>query len=183
MKQTGWTTNEKISYEGVTTDAPPPLEPGLYRARITEAKPQPTKEKKPMIKLTVEVFENDKGEALALKRKLTDNMVLTQAAAFRILILSKALGISPLEENSPDAAAAFCKEIVTAAKGGVWVRVKADEYTSNGETKPTSRVDRYLSDEEVKEAAAKAAGGDDAPANGAPVRRPRGKVEGAAAAS
>lgn len=170
---TGWTQKEKINYEGVSTDAPAPLDPGLYRARITNAELQPTKKKEPMIKLTVEVFEDGEGNALKAKRKVFDNMVLSQAAAFRILILAKALEIDPLSENDTETTEEWCREIVKAAKEGVWVRIKHETYTSNdGEERTTMRVARYLNPADVKEENAS-----NGKANGAseeaPTRRPR----------
>jgi hypothetical protein len=173
----GWTQNEKFNYDGVTTDAPAPLEPGLYKARITEATPQPTKEGKPMIKLTCEVFENENGDATP-KRKLTDNMVLSQAALFRVKIIADALGIEPLADSSLESAEAFCRDIVDAAKAGVWVKVKTETYTRKGgdaenpaDQRKAARVDRYLSEDKVAEAAStsKANGAGTATA----ARRPR----------
>lgn len=175
MKSNGWSQNERLDYTGVTTEGPAPLEAGLYKARITEAKPQPTKENKPMIKLTVQVFEDGEGNAIG-KRTVTDNMVLSQAALFRVLILAKALDIEPLEETGLEAAEAFCRSVVKGAKNGVFVRLDQETYeTKGGEERITNRVKRYLSPEQVAEEASKkaAAGdGDDKPTQ----KRPRGNA-------
>jgi hypothetical protein len=162
----GWTTSEKFNYEGVSTDAPAPLPEGLYRARFAEAKPQATKEGKPMIKLTVEVFENEDGESVG-KRRITDNVVLSQAALFRVKILADALDIEPLADSSLESAEAWCRDIVDAGKSGVWVKIKHESYIGrDNQERTTHRVDRYLNDAKVGTA--------DAPENGtSPKRRPR----------
>jgi hypothetical protein len=178
MKQgtTGWVTKEKLSYEGVNTDAPKPLDPGLYKARITNAILRPTKKNDPMIELTCEVFEDGAGNALPFKRKIKDLMVLTQAAAFRILILAKALDIEPLSENDTESTEEWCREIVKAAKEGVWVRVKHEQYTNkNGDDATTMRIGRYLNPSEVQEESvtSKSNGTSNGASEEAPTRRPR----------
>ncbi len=100
MKSNGWTGGEKLDYTGISADAPAPPPPGLYKARVVEAKPQASKENKPMVKLTVELYEDGNGEALASKFRVTDNMALSQATRFRVLILSKALDIEPLTDTN-----------------------------------------------------------------------------------
>jgi hypothetical protein len=175
MKANGWTNNDKFDYTGVTTEAPPPPEEGLYKAKITLAAPQPTKEGKPMLKLTVELFENGSGEALTPRRKITDNLVLSQAALFRVKIVSEALDIEPLADSSLESAEQFCRDIVTASKSGVWVKVKHEPYTDKtGNERVAARIDRYMSDAKVAEES-KASTSNGAAAGGAPMRRPRGK--------
>lgn len=169
----GWTDNTKFNYDGVSTDAPTPLEPGLYKARIVSAEPHPTKEGKPMIKLSVELFEDADGNALKPFRKITDNVVLTQAALFRVKILSEALDIEALGDSSVEAAEEWCREIVKAAKEGVFTKVKHEKYEKNGEEKTALRIDRYLNASKVAaEASASAANG-----AGGTVRRPRRAAE------
>ena len=169
----GWTDNTKFNYDGVSTDAPTLLEPGLYKARIASAEPHATKEGKPMIKLSVELFEDADGNALKPFRKITDNVVLTQAALFRVKILAEALDIEPLGGSSVEEAEEWCREIVKAAKEGVFTKVKHEQYEKNGEQKTALRIDRYLN-------ASKVAAESTAPANGA-ARRPRRAPEAAQA--
>lgn len=169
----GWTDNTKFNYDGVSTDAPAPLEPGLYKARIASAEPHATKEGKPMIKLSVELFEDANGEALKPFRKVTDNVVLTQAALFRVKILSEALDIEPLGGSSVEEAEDWCREIVKAAKEGVFTKVKHEKYEKNGEEKTALRIDRYLNASKVAAEASAASNG----ASGATARRPRKGAE------
>ena len=168
----GWTDNTKFNYDGVSTDAPTPLEPGLYKARIASAEPHATKEGKPMIKLSVELFEDADGNALKPTRKITDNVVLTQAALFRVKILSEALDIEPLGDSSVETAEEWCRDIVKAAKEGVFTKVKHEQYEKNGEQKTALRIDRYLNASKVAaEASASSSNGASA------ARRPRRAAE------
>lgn len=173
----GWTDNTKFDYTGVTTDAPAPPEEGLYKAKIVLATPQASKEGKPMLKLTVELFEDDKGEALPSKRKVTDNLVLSQAALWRVKILTEALDIEPIADSSLESAEAFCREVVNAAKSGVFVKIKHEPYTDKqGNDKVAARIDRYMSEATVAEegkSESKSTNG----ASAAPLRRPRGKSD------
>ena len=183
----GWNSSNKFDYSNVTTDAPKPLDPGLYRARIVEAVPQPTKEGKPMIKLTSEVFQNENGDEIP-KRKLIDNMVLSQAALFRVKIVAEALDIEPLGGDSLEETEEFCKNIVTACRdqGGVWLKVvhrKETKKDGNPEDPNDqivrARIDRYLSEDAVKstpakkEASASKSNGAASEAAPAAERRPR----------
>lgn len=151
--KSGWAKSEKFDYSGVSTDAPAPPDEGLYRAKITKAAPQPTKEGNPMIKLTVELFENEDGEPLPKKRTVFDNLTLSEAALWRVLLLSEALDIKPIESSAYEDAVGFCRTIVEAAKSGVFVKIKHESYTNrNGDEATAARVDRYMSDAKVAEA-------------------------------
>jgi hypothetical protein len=150
--RTGWTHNDSIDWSAAAR-GPKPLEPGLYKARVASAKPTPTKsEGKPMITMELELFEDSEGNSV--KRKLRDYLVLSQEAAFRVLILCKALNIDPLPNTSFEAAEKFCEEIVEAARDGVFVRIKQETRTDpkTGEDRTDNRVDRYLSEAQVESA-------------------------------
>lgn len=171
--QINW-NKQKLDYSDVNTEALPPLEPGLYRAKITEAKLQPTKKGDPMVVITAEVFEDGAGNTIP-KRTLRDNVVLTDKAKFRTKILANALDIPPLEELDEEPAQDFCKEVVTAAKDGVWIRVKHEQYEKDGETRTAMRVARYLSEKEIRQETATSPNSNGA-SNGAAepaTRRPR----------
>ena len=172
---TGWASNNKLDYSNVSTEEFTPLEPGIYKARITEAKPQPTKDGNPMIKLLVEVCENADGERLPKPRKVFDNMVLTEKALFRVAILADALDIGRLESDSFEAVEDYCGEIVNAAKDGVFVRLTLEDYTArDGSTKKANRVGRYLKSSEASESdSSTATSGSNGAAASTPMRRPR----------
>lgn len=166
----GWTSNNTFNYDGVSTDAPKPPDEGLYKARFESAEPHATKEGKPMIKLSVELFEDANGDALSRKYKITDNVVLSAAALFRVKILSDALDIEPIAGDSVELAEEWCKEIVKAGSEGVFVKVKHETYIrKDGSEGTAARVDRYLNPSKV---AAEAS----ASSNGA-SRRPRRGAE------
>lgn len=179
----GWTTNEKFGdWDKVTTTVAPP-DPGLYRARFVSAEPQATKKAGlPALKLSLELFEDGDGNALERKRRLGDTLVLTQEAAWRIKLVCQALDISMPEDNSLESAEEFCKELITASKDGVFVRVKHRTYTAkNGEEAVAADVDRYLSDIEVSEEGKTESASS---SNGAaPARRPRGNQAAGSSAS
>lgn len=172
MKANGWSTNEKFDYSGVTTEAPPPPEEGLYKAKISLAAPQPTKEGKPMIKLTVKLFEDSKGQELERKATVSDFVVLSQDTRFRIKALAEALDIEPLENSSLECTEEFCRDIVTAAKSGVFVKIKHKAYTDReGNEKVAACIACYMSEAKVaEESSSKESNG----ASSAPLRRPRG---------
>lgn len=170
---TGWASNNKLDYSNVSTEEFTPLEPGIYKARITEAKPQPTKEGNPMIKLLVEVYEDANGDSLPKPRKVFDNMVLTEKALFRVAILAEALDIARLDSDSFEAVEDYCGEIVSAAKDGVFVRLTLEDYTArDGSTRKANRVGRYLKHSEASESEG-ASPSNGASSTGTPMRRPR----------
>jgi len=170
---TGWTSNNKLDYSKVSTEEFSPLEPGIYKAVITEAKPHPTKKEAPMIKLLVEVVENANGERLPKPRKVFDNMVLSEKALFRVAILSDALDIARLESDAFEVVEDYCSEVVDAAKDGVFVRLTLEDYTArDGSTKKANRIGRYLKSSEAGEAETTTSSSNGA-GTSTPMTRPR----------
>ncbi len=167
MRATGWTTNETIDW-AQAAKGPAPLPEGLYKARIASAKPQGTKsENKPMAVLELEFYQDAEGNEIK-KRKIKDFVLITQEAAFRVLQICSALEVSPPASNGTEEVEEFCRELVSAAKDGVYVRVKHETSTDKrtGEDRTDMRVARYLNPSQVSGSEST----DDAP----PPRRSRG---------
>lgn len=171
----GWASNEKFGNWDDVQTRPMPPDPGIYRARIASAEPEPTKTGKPSITLMVELFEDGEGNELPKPRKVRDTLVLTAAAAWRVKLLCVASDLEPPEDNSFETAEQFCSDLIKATKNGVFVKVKHETYTSReGEERVAARLDRYLTDEEARETSSEDSKSNGA-ANGAaaPSRRPR----------
>jgi hypothetical protein len=175
MSRTGWSSSEKIDWSQVSDKGPAPLDEGLYLAKLAKAEPQLSKKtNKPMIKLTVEVSATGDGEKLPKPRTIFDYCVLTQEAAFRVGNLTKALGLASLEDTGFETVSTLCKDAVGAAKSGVYVRIKHETRTdNNGEERIDMRIAKYLSEEQVKEAAEKSSDSDSDDSDSPPRRRAR----------
>lgn len=161
----GWTSQESVNWDDVSTEAPPPLPVGIYKALITKAEPSPTKEQKPAVKLELSVDEAYGGAGVDPKRKMFDNVTLTKEAAFRVKQLAAAAGVAPPASFGFADVEAFCAALCDA--GPVWLRSKQSTY----EGKTNHKVDRYLTEAQAGEAAN--AGGAATSAEARPVRTKR----------
>jgi hypothetical protein len=165
----------KFSYEGVDTKGPAPLEPGVYRAKITNAELKTSKQGNDMIEVSLEVFEDGQGNELPKKRKLTDRVVVTEKALFRVAILAEALSIPNLEDDAEDTIKDWCEKIKEAGSDGVWMRLAHEPYQAindqgESETRQSMRVGRYLKTASVADS--RTIGASNGAATEAP-RRPR----------
>ena len=170
---TGWTDEGELDLSGVGKGPPPPPEEGVYEAIIDEAmaagtKPDANGKSKPAFSLTLTLdraFNNAEG---SMKRKIFDKIVLTQAAAFRLVQLCDAVEVPKLTKTAMSAVEEFCGDLVGKR---VWIRLKHETNASYNSGKPTAKVGAYLT---AAEAAIVASGGDPyADAADAPVRRGR----------
>lgn len=158
-EKTGWTATDSINWDNVSTDAPPPLADGIYRATIEQAEPEPTKEGKPGVKLQLLVTHAYGGNKGDLSRKVFDKLVFDPAILFKVKGCAEGAGCALPPTMGLDDVAAFCGSLVDS--DGVWIQTKQNEFKG----KVNARVDRYLVSEEVAaERAAAFAGRADAPA-------------------
>lgn len=75
-----------------------PLEPGFYHCRISAVESKESqKSGNPMLVITYDVVGDAAGNSVAGQRKLWDNLVLTEAALWKVKAIFSALGI-PTEE-------------------------------------------------------------------------------------
>ncbi len=171
MKQVGWVTNEKpLAWDQVSTDAPPPLDPGIYKARIVSAKPAPTKtQNKPALALELEIFEDGSGTALDKPRKSRDTLVFTQAAQWRIKQVCEATGVDFPVDFELESATEYASGLLKV--DGFYLKMKQETFESNGELRTKHSVDRYLKPTEVADSASKSNGASE---TAAPTRRRRG---------
>lgn len=148
-QQKGWTTgsDEKVSWDDVSTEPPAPLEIGIYQATIEQAEPSPTKENKPAIKLVLTVSAAYGGAGIDPARKMFDNVTLTKEAAFRVKQLAAAAGVAPPASFGFEDVEAFCAALVDAQP--VWLKSKR----STWDGKVNHKVDRYLTEAQAGEAA------------------------------
>ena len=143
----GWTSEESVDWDNVSTEPPPPLAVGIYKGLITKAEPQPTKEHKPAIALQLQISEEYGGSSIEPARKMFDNVTLSKEAAFRVKQLAASAGVEPPATFKFQDVEAFCVSLVEA--GAVYLRSK--HATFNGKT--NHKVDRYLTEEQAGEAA------------------------------
>lgn len=180
MKQVGWVTNEvPQDWNKVSTAAPPPLEPGLYRARFVSAKPAPTKkEQKPAIALELEIFEDGSGKALERKAKARDTMVLTIAAQWRQKQIAGALDIPYIKNFEVDTAEDYCGDLIQGSRDGFYVKMKQRSFEAqDGETVTLHEVDRYLSAKEAQSSKSTSNGASNGASEEAPKRPRRGSAD------
>lgn len=159
---TGWTSNEAVNWDDVSTEAPPPIADGLYRAVFVKAEPRPTREGKPAINLELSVLGLFGGADLASPRKMFDNVMCSAAAAFRIKQLSAATNVAPPSSFGLDPITEYCNGLVEAPP--FIFRSKQSEYKG----KTNAKVDRYLTEAQANEA--NTAG--EQPSGEAPAARP-----------
>lgn len=176
----------KFNYDGVDTKGPGPLDPGVYRAKITNAELKTSKAGNDMIVVDLEVFEDGQGNELPKRRKLTDRVVVTEKALFRVAILAEALGLANLEDDAEDTIKDWCEQVKTAGADGVWLRIAHEPYSAindqgETETRQSMRVGRYLKTASVADSRTiGASSSSNGATSEAPMRRPR-KTGGATA--
>ena len=176
----GWTDKQAFDWSGVTTGAPPPAPDGLYLVRFTASEAEASASKKtPMVKLTLEIGEDEAGnEPKGYSKRLFDNLVFTQAAAWKIKAVAEAAGVPLPLDNSTESAIEFGNSLLEASKDGIYVRVKQETYTAkSGEERVRANVARYLTPDEVKQA--KSASSNGMSASSETLRRPRRGAEAA----
>lgn len=166
MANNGWTSEEAVNWNDVSTEPPPPLEDGIYRAIVVKAEPKPLgKENKPGIALQLQVEEQFGGGAVEPKRKLFDNVMMSAAAAFKVKQLATAAGIEPPASFKFADVEAFCIALVDSS--ALLVRTKREEYPK-GSGKVNAKADRYLTEQQLSDAQA------ETPATDGGGRRKRG---------
>lgn len=143
--QTGWTGESTIDWSGISTEAPPPLEPGVYQAEVVKAEVRTTKGGDPSINLRYRVFGRF-GSDEKLKRPIFDTLVFTIDGAFKAKQLAEVLGIQLPSTINNATLEDLCHELNGASP---WMRTKLDTY----EGKTNARIDVYLTEEQCAEAA------------------------------
>ena len=148
MAYKGWNKNE-IDWDSVDTSGGIPVERGIYLARCTSAKPQLTKDKKPSIQSVWTLTQTYDGEEIS--RTVYDTLTLTEEARFKVKQCFEACEIDPPADESEDAAKSFCDDLVGAE---VWLLIGIRTWQG----KDRNQIDRYLSEDEAKEAAGSGGG-------------------------
>ena len=146
--KTGWTESTDLNWDDVSTEAPPPLAPGIYRAVIVEAKPRQTNKGDPAINVKLAVGDT--------KRTVYDTLVLSATALFKLKQMGQSAEVSLPANTGIEAIETFCGELTGCE---VHVRTKIDTYTppaSEGNPEPAPRVnakvDRYFTEAQAAEA-------------------------------
>ena len=147
MTNSGWTSEESFDWDNVSTEPPPPLEVGIYKAIIVKAEPSPTKEGKPALRLELQVTEIFGGGPLEPPRKMFDNVTFVKEAAFRIKQLAASAGVVPPATSKFADVEVFAAALCDAPC--VYLRSKRDTYQG----KTNAKVDRYLTEAQAGEAA------------------------------
>ena len=149
MAYKGWNKSE-IDWESVDTSGGIPVERGIYLARCTSAKPQLTKDKKPSVSSVWTMVQTYDGEEI--NRTVYDTLTLTEEARFKVKQCFEACEIDAPEDESEEAAKAFCDDLVGAE---VWLLIGVRTWQG----KDRNQIDRYLTEDEAKEVAEGSSGG------------------------
>jgi hypothetical protein len=160
----GWTSEESFDWDAVSTEPPPPLEVGIYKAIVVKAEPSPTKDNKPSLKIELSVIETFGAGPLESPRKMFDNVTFVKEAAFRVKQLATAAGVTPPPTSKFADVEAFAQALVES--NCVYLRSKRDTYQG----KTNAKVDRYLSEAQAGEAANGSAATPSADAPARPTR-------------
>jgi len=172
--QQGWTQNDSFdNWDDVSSEAPKPLDPGIYNATIVKAEAAQTGKGKPAVKLEVSATGVFQGDELPTPRKLYDTKPITFEAQGLVKNLCQAAGVEPPKGNGYEVVSAFADELVGLS---VIVKVKLESYVKDGEKRTVARIDRYFTGDQAEraknpEAVAAPAGEAAAPTGG---RRRRG---------
>lgn len=156
---------KKFDWTAVSTGAPPPLEPGLYKAKFVKNEVQTSSKGNRMLNCRLDIFESETGEKL--KRVTFDRFVFVSKALRMVRDACEALNIEPpginvdgegevvQDETLEEAIKYLDKALVRETKsGGVWVRLDIDPYTDprSGEQKQKNIVKAYLGEGKLQEA-------------------------------
>lgn len=143
----GWTSAEAVSWDDVSTEAPPPLADSTYRGVFVKAEPRPTSKGKPSISLELAVAGNYGGADFESPRKLFDNVMCTKETAFRVKQLAAAANVPPPKSFGLDDVTEFCNALVEAQP--VIFVTKQSTY----EGKTNAKVSKYLTEADASKAA------------------------------
>lgn len=177
----GW-SEESIDWDGVSTEPPPPLERGVYRATITSAEPHTSKEGGASFALELSVnTKYGEPEGGMGNRKMYD--YLSFAAAGRIKQVCAGTDTVPPRNRTEEVGEEFCAELLGKE---VWLRSRLEPKTDRANkvipNEFVHKVDRYLTEDQCEVTAAAVAGNvleKPAPTTdaeeGEPVQRRKGK--------
>jgi len=175
MGNKGWTHDEDLDMENVSTEPPPPVPVDIYAFEVVKAEPEETKEKKPAVRLQLALKAVHGGPDGELPggipdRKMFDKVPVTKESAFRVKRLAAALGVDPPKRTSFEEIEAFC-QAACGQRG--YLRSKLDTYQG----KTNHKVDDYFTADDAGKAHAAlhggATAGDAASGDAAPARRSR----------
>lgn len=170
----GWSHSGKIDWDKVSTDAPKPLEPGVYLLEVAKAEPKETSQGHPSVAMAYQATKTWGGDSV--KRKVFDNFVLTQDGAFKIKQFAEAVDADPPESVEYGTVSDWAEEVVGTE---VWAYLVQQTYQG----KTNNRVDRYLHTDDVEEFLEELNGGDKASKlNGRKDAKASAKVEAKASA-
>jgi hypothetical protein len=143
----GWTKEETFDWDNTSTEPPPPLEDGTYRARVVAAMPELTQKGDPCIKIELQVYEaltKDGASELNPPRKMFDTLVLSKGAAFRVKQICRSAKVDPPASSRRDVVEEFCGRLVESES--VALRSRRESYKG----KMNARCDRYLGDDQIQ---------------------------------
>lgn len=175
----GW-SGESLDIEGVSTEPPPPLPRGIYKAEIVEAEPHTSQKGGASISVTLAVHTRYGEPDGALEGKQSNMYDFLGFEGFGLRKLKQVCvqtEVQAPKEITEESAAAFCAEILGKH---VWLRSKLEanqDRQGNLTGDFSHKVDRYLKDDQCAAAAESMAGNvtETAAADDAPVQRRAGK--------
>ena len=138
-----WAENEAINWDDIDAEAPKPLDPGTYCARVVEAEAS-NGQNGNKLKLVFRVTHAAGGTEGDLDRKLYDNLTLSKKAAFKIKQFCEATGCTPPSNASLEALEQFAQQLL---EDNPLVTVSTGLRTYNGKTNP--QILQYLKEGET----------------------------------
>lgn len=140
----GYEGGKEVDWSQVRTDAPVPLEPGIYLATVTQAEIDKSQKGDPMIKVQLEVEEMFDGDADVEGRALYDNMTLKDKALFKIKQFHEASNIELPPTTRFEDVEVFAEDMV-----GIKVYCEVSVRTWDG--KPRNQLDFYIHPDNIDE--------------------------------
>lgn len=140
-------------WKGISSDAPAPLEDGVYEANCIKAEPQPTKKDgKPSIKCTFKVI-GAWGSDTDLNRTVFDNFTFEQEGAFKVKNFCESANVDLPGSTFIDELERLSEDMVGVT---VWVHLGTREYKG----KNNNTIVRYVSEDDIEEYVEKLKEGD-----------------------
>jgi hypothetical protein len=170
---TGWTSNNAIDLDNVSTEPPGPPEEGIYKVRVTKAEPEATKDGDPGVAYELHVEGAYSGDPSAIEGKSLNlrfnKLTFSQGALWKLKAVCHCFDVSPPKSTSFEDVSEFAEQLVD--KEG-WVKLKR-RVNPKDKTRFFAEVDRYFTQAQADEAAQGATADATGDASAEAPKRPR----------
>lgn len=143
MAYKGWSGGKSINWDAVDTEAPKPLDVGVYKVKVMKAEPKENSKGDPAASLQFKVFERH-GDDEELNRKTFDNLTFTDDGAFKAKMLGEALDIDMPETSGFEDVSDFCERLEGEE---VWAYLVHNTYQG----KTNNKISRYIHEDQLED--------------------------------